>query len=66
MEMNEFIKLSSLEFWVNTIEKKVYSCDAYGEPNYNDARNIAELKDEWFTYLSQDDKQLISTIIDNK
>lgn len=62
--MDNPIKLQSLNVWAD--ENGVYQSNEDGTPNLNDVKLYKDINPEWFQNLSADDKEQISTIINNK
>lgn len=62
--MNTPIKLQSLNVWAD--ENGVYQSNDDGTPNMDDVKLYKDINPEWFQNLSADDKEQISTIINNK
>ena len=58
------IKLKSVNCWAG--EAGICSCDEVGNPIESEIRLYENLEADWFTHLSNEDKDLVNLLINNK
>jgi hypothetical protein len=62
--MKNLIKLDSINVWVGPLG--IMNCDDNGLPILEESKSWDNIEPEWFQQLSNEDKEKINTIINNK
>ncbi len=62
--MKNLIKLDSINVWAGTLG--IMNCDDNGLPILEESKSWDNIEPEWFQQLSNEDKEKINTIINNK
>ena len=62
--MTNLIKLESINVWAGPLG--IMSCDENGQPILEESKNWSNIEPEWFQNLSNEDKEKVNTIINNK
>jgi hypothetical protein len=62
--MEQLIKLESINVWAGSLG--IMNCDDAGLPILEESKSWDTIEPEWFQQLSNDDKEKINTIINNK
>lgn len=62
--MESLIKLESINAWAGSLG--IMNCDEDGKPILEESRSWASLEPEWFQNLSNEDKEVVNQIINNK
>ncbi len=62
--MKELIKLESINVWAGPLG--IMNCDDSGLPILEESKSWDNIEPEWFQQLSNEDKDKINTIINNK
>jgi hypothetical protein len=61
--MKELIKLESINVWAGPLG--IMNCDDSGLPILEESKSWDTIEPEWFQHLSNEDKDLVNTIINN-
>ena len=62
--MKNLIKLESINVWAGPLG--IMNCDDNGQPILEESKSWDTIEPEWFQHLSNEDKDLVNTIINNK
>ena len=62
--MKGLIKLESINVWADSLG--IMNCDEDGQPILEESKSWDNIEPEWFQQLSNEDKEKINTIINNK
>ena len=62
--MEALIKLESINVWAGSLG--IMNCDEDGQPILEESRSWASIEPEWFQHLSNEDKEKVNLIINNK
>ncbi len=62
--MKNLIKLESINVWAGPLG--IMNCDDNGLPILEESKSWDNIEPEWFQQLSNEDKEKINTIINNK
>jgi hypothetical protein len=62
--MKNLIKLDSINVWAGPLG--IMNCDDNGLPILEESKSWDNIEPEWFQQLSNEDKEKINTIINNK
>jgi hypothetical protein len=62
--MKNLIKLESINVWAGPLG--IMNCDDNGLPILEESKSWDNIEPEWFQQLSNEDKDKINTIINNK
>jgi hypothetical protein len=62
--MKNLIKLDSINVWAGQLG--IMNCDDNGLPILEESKSWDNIEPEWFQQLSNEDKEKINTIINNK
>jgi hypothetical protein len=62
--MKNLIKLDSINVWAGPLG--IMNCDDNGLPILEESKSWNNIEPEWFQQLSNEDKEKINTIINNK
>ena len=62
--MKNLIKLESINVWAGSLG--IMNCDDNGQPILEESKSWDTIEPEWFQHLSNEDKDLVNTIINNK
>jgi hypothetical protein len=62
--MKNLIKLESINVWAGPLG--IMNCDDSGQPILEESKSWDNIEPEWFQQLSNEDKDKINTIINNK
>ncbi len=62
--MKNLIKLESINVWAGPLG--IMNCDDSGQPILEESKGWDNIEPEWFQQLSNEDKDKINTIINNK
>jgi hypothetical protein len=62
--MKNLIKLESINVWAGPLG--IMNCDDSGQPILEESKSWDNIEPEWFQQLSNEDKDRINTIINNK
>ncbi len=62
--MKGLIKLESINVWAGPLG--IMNCDDNGLPILEESKSWDNIEPEWFQQLSNEDKEKINTIINNK
>ena len=62
--MKNLIKLESINVWAGPLG--IMNCDDNGLPILEESKSWDNIEPEWFQQLSNEDKDRINTIINNK
>jgi hypothetical protein len=62
--MKNLIKLESINVWAGPLG--IMNCDDNGLPILEESKSWDNIEPEWFQHLSNEDKEIVNTIINNK
>lgn len=62
--MGKLVKLESINVWAGSLG--IMNCDEYGNPILEESKSWDSIEPEWFQHLSNEDKEIVNTIINNK
>jgi hypothetical protein len=62
--MEQLTKLESINVWAGSLG--VMACDEQGLPIMEESRSWVSLEPDWFQNLSNEDKEKVNQIINNK
>lgn len=62
--MKNLIKLESINVWAGPLG--IMNCDDNGLPILEESKSWDSIEPEWFQHLSNEDKEIVNTIINNK
>ncbi len=62
--MEQLIKLESINVWAGSLG--IMNCDDAGLPILEESKSWDNIEPEWFQHLSNEDKEKVNTIINNK
>ena len=62
--MGNLIKLESINVWAGSLG--IMNCDDNGLPILEESKSWDNIEPEWFQHLSNEDKEKVNLIINNK
>ena len=62
--MEQLIKLESINVWAGSLG--IMNCDDAGLPILEESKSWDNIEPEWFQHLSNEDKEKVNLIINNK
>ena len=62
--MENLIKLDSINVWAGSLG--IMNCDDNGLPILEESKSWDNIEPEWFQHLSNEDKEKVNLIINNK